>query len=91
MQTLLRYPYSPRVQSHASTSERTLKIPNTGSHTVVGTDGNTAHTDRMGSAAPAAAVHAIPKQGDPREKEVLKTLLTRNEFKVRESLASLPP
>ena len=34
VQTLLRCPYSPRVQSHASTSERTLKIPNAGSHTI---------------------------------------------------------
>ena len=34
MQTLLRCPYSPRVQSHASTSVCTLKISNTGSHTL---------------------------------------------------------
>ena len=32
----LRCPYSPRVQSRASTSERTLKILNTGSHWRVG-------------------------------------------------------
>ena len=56
MQTLSRCPYSPRVQSHTSASVRTLKIPNTGSHTIVG------HTEilrtliGMGSAALAAAV-----------------------------------
>ena len=33
---------APRVQSHASTSERTLKIPITGSHTIVWTRENTA-------------------------------------------------
>ena len=33
VQTLLQCPYSPRVQSHASASVRTLRIPNTGSHT----------------------------------------------------------
>ena len=48
VQTLLRCPYSPCVQSHASTSVCTLKIPNTGSHTIVWTHGNTAHTDRNG-------------------------------------------
>ena len=32
MQTLLRCSYSPRVQSHASTYVRTLKISNTGSY-----------------------------------------------------------
>ena len=37
--------YCPRVQSHASTSVRTLKIPNTGSHTIVWTYKNTALTD----------------------------------------------
>ena len=40
--------YSPRVQSHASTSARTLKIPNTGSHTIVRKQENAAHTDRNG-------------------------------------------
>ena len=55
VQTLLRCPYSPRVQSHASKSGRTLKIPDTGSHTLF------AHTEilhtliGMGSAALAAA------------------------------------
>ena len=39
----LTVPYSPSVQSHASTSVRTLKIPNTGSHTIVWTQENTAH------------------------------------------------
>ena len=47
VQTLLRCPYSPRVQSHAPTSVRTLKIPNTGSHTLVCTDENTARTDSL--------------------------------------------
>ena len=37
VQTLLRCPRSPRVQSHTSTSVRTLKIPNTESHTIVWT------------------------------------------------------
>ena len=45
---LLRCPYSPRVQSHTSTSARTLKIRNTGSHTIVWTLENTAHADRNG-------------------------------------------
>ena len=55
MQTLLRCPYSPRVQSHASPSVRT------GGHTIVG------HTDMlhtpvgMGSAALAAAVPSTSK------------------------------
>ena len=57
MQTLLRCPYSLRVQSHASTSVGTLKIPSTVSHTIVRTDGNTARINRNGSAALAAAVH----------------------------------
>ena len=33
-QTLVRCPYSPRVQWQASTAVYTLKIPNTGSHTI---------------------------------------------------------
>ena len=45
---LLRCPYSPRVQSHTSTSVRTLKIANIGSHTIVWTHENTPHTDRNG-------------------------------------------
>ena len=36
------------VQSHASTFVRTLKISNTGSHKIVWTHGNTAHTIRNG-------------------------------------------
>ena len=47
---------APRVQSYASTSVRTLKIPITGSHTIVCTRENTAVMVRMGSAALAAAV-----------------------------------
>ena len=37
-------PYSPRVQSHVSASVSTLKIPNTGSHTIVWSHKNTPHT-----------------------------------------------
>ena len=37
VQTLLQCPFSSRVQSHASISVHMLKIPNTGSHTVVWT------------------------------------------------------
>ena len=48
VQTLLRCPYSPCVQPHASTSVRTLKIPNAGGYAIVWTHGNTAHTDRSG-------------------------------------------
>ena len=48
VQTFSWCPYSPRVQSHASTSMRTLTIPNTGSHSIVLTHENTAHTDRDG-------------------------------------------
>ena len=44
----LRCPYSPRVQSLASTSVCTLKILNTGSHTFVWTHENSAHFDRNG-------------------------------------------
>ena len=39
---------SPRVQSRASTSVRTLKIPSSGSHTIVWTHKNTSHNDRNG-------------------------------------------
>ena len=57
VQTLLRCLYNPSVQWHASTSLRTLKIPNKGSHTIVWTHEITAHTlVGMGSAALAAAV-----------------------------------
>ena len=75
MQTLLRCPYSPRVQSHTSASVRTLKIPNTGSHTIVG------HTEilrtliGMGSAVLAAAVwltQARRPKFPTRDCEVLK-------------------
>ena len=46
VQTLLRCPYSPRVQSHALTSVRKLKIRSTGSYTFVWTHENTALTVR---------------------------------------------
>ena len=59
--TLLRCPYSPRVQSHVSITVRTLKIPNTGSHTVVWTHKNTTHTDRNEYSADLAA--AVPYPG----------------------------
>ena len=35
MQTLTRCPHSPQEKSHASTSVRALKSPNTGSHTII--------------------------------------------------------
>ena len=43
--TVLQSPYT---QSYASTSVWTLKIPKTGSHTIVWTHENMAHTDRNG-------------------------------------------
>ena len=46
VQTLLRCPYSPWVQSHALTSVLMLKIPSTGSHTFIWTHRNVAHTVR---------------------------------------------
>ena len=53
---------APRVQSYASTSGRTLKIPNTGSHTIVWTQENTLHTFiGMGSAALTALNCALPR------------------------------
>ena len=54
----LHCPYSPRVQSHVSTSVCTLKIPNSGSHSMAWTHGYTAqHTlTRIGSAALTAAL-----------------------------------
>ena len=55
LQTLLRCPYSPCVQSHASTSVRTLKIPNTGNHTLFGLT-NILHALIGGSSALAAFV-----------------------------------
>ena len=39
-ETLLRCPYSPRVQSRASASVPMLKVPNTGSHVIVRTHKN---------------------------------------------------
>ena len=45
---LLWCPYSPRVESHALTSVRMLKIPSIGSHTSVRTHENTEHTVRNG-------------------------------------------
>ena len=48
MQTLLLWPHSPRVQLHASTSVQALKIPNTGSQTIVWRQDSSPHTDRNG-------------------------------------------
>ena len=48
IQTLLRCPYNPRVQSHALTSVCTLKIPSNSSHTFVWTQENTVRTVRNG-------------------------------------------
>ena len=59
-QTVLRCPYSLCVQSHASTSVRTLKFPNTGTVAATPLFGHSKvlHTlIAMGSAALAAAVH----------------------------------
>ena len=50
------------MQSHASTSVRTLAIPNAGSHTIVWTQENTAHTDLLGMGSAALAA-AVPYQG----------------------------
>ena len=58
VRTFLRCPYSPRVQSHASTSACTLKIPDTRSHTIVWTHENTVHT-AIGMSS-AAFVVAMP-------------------------------
>ena len=41
-------PYNRCVQWHASTSVCTLKIPSTGSYTIVWTHENTEHTDKDG-------------------------------------------
>ena len=46
--TLVRCPYSPRVQSHASASVRTLNIPNTGNDIIVWTHDNSTHIARNG-------------------------------------------
>ena len=48
MQSLLRCPYTPRVQLRALTSRRTLKIPSICSHTFVWTHENTIRTVRNG-------------------------------------------
>ena len=45
---VLRYPHSPRVQSHSSTSVRTLEIPNTVSQIIVWTHETATQTDRNG-------------------------------------------
>ena len=58
MQALLRWPYSPCVQLHASTSVHTLEIPDTSNHTSIWTPENTAYKilTGLGSAVLAAAV-----------------------------------
>ena len=60
VQTLLRCPYSLRVQSHAFTSVRTLNIPSTGSPTFVGTHEISPALLAMGSAALAAVFMPYP-------------------------------
>ena len=65
MQTLLRCPYSPRVQSQASTSASTLKIPNTDGHTPLPGHTKIRHTlIGTGSAALGASV-LYPGISDP--------------------------
>ena len=64
VQTLVRCPYSPCVWSHASTSVRTLTIPNTGSHTIVWTHENTTHIGRNGYHYSWGCC-ALPEYGDP--------------------------
>ena len=44
----LAYGVCVSVQSHASAAVHALKIPNIGSHTIVWTHENAAHTDRNG-------------------------------------------
>ena len=58
---------APRVQSHVSTYLRTLTILNTGSHTIVRTHENTAHTDRNGKRWSCGCLKKKKKKknGDP--------------------------
>ena len=87
MQTLLRCPYSLRAQLHASTSVRTLKIPSAGSHTIVWTGENTAHTDRSGYSAARATDVPYPnfRQSDNKE----QTKKSRTHTKSQEVRAEL--
>ena len=55
VQTLLQCPFSPRVQSCASTARCMLKIQNTGSYTIIWTNENTAQTVGVGATVLAAA------------------------------------
>ena len=77
VQTLLRCPYSPRVQSHASASVRALKIPNTCSHKIplFGRTKILHVLTEMGSAALAAAAPCMgkaPPKFPARNNEVIK-------------------
>ena len=67
---------APQVQSHTSTSVRTVKIPNTGSHTIVWTRENTAHTGRNGYKRCSCGCCALPREAESNflqaTKEVLK-------------------
>ena len=65
---LLRCPYSPPVQSYASTSVCTLKLPNISSHITIP---SFVHREMLhtvigsGSAALVPAVSFLPRYGDP--------------------------
>ena len=90
VRTLLRCSYSPRVQSHASTSVRALKTPKHWQlwlghtktlHTLIG----------MGSAALAAAV-PYPGKFPARDKEILKKYPQKPPHaKARPNLRDLSP
>ena len=65
MQTLSQCLHSPRVQPHASTFARTVKIPSAGiSIAYTMTHLNTARTGSNGHSAALAAAVALPKYGD---------------------------
>ena len=55
VQTLLQCPFSPRVQSCASTARCMLKLQNTGSYTIIWTNENTAQPVGVGATVLAAA------------------------------------
>ena len=61
---LLLCPYSPRVQSRAATSVRTLKMANTGSHTIVWTQEEAAHSDTLTGVSSVALATVVPYPGN---------------------------
>ena len=61
---VLRYPHSPRVQSHSSTSVCTLEIPNTVSQIIVWTHETATHIDRNGWRCSCGCC-ASYRQGNP--------------------------